>query len=89
MLDVDWLNKCCDRVVELRFSNGHVVLARLFLVNPDNDEIIYDVLKVVHVGPSKLAKLRPGAGLASAKLSDLEDFSLSHEASSSEPQIDE
>jgi len=89
MVDINRLNECCDRVVELHFSNGHVVVAKLFLVNPKDDEIIYDLLKVVQVGPSKLEKVKPGRGLASARLSDLEDFSLSQEAPSGEAETDE
>jgi len=52
MVDINRLNECCDRVVELHFSNGHVVVAKLFLVNPKDDEIIYDLLRLCRWGPA-------------------------------------
>jgi hypothetical protein len=61
MVDLVGLSKYLNAIVDLTFSDGHVVRAKLITVDLDRpQEIIYDVVEVVERGPEKLAKVKPG-----------------------------
>lgn len=62
------------QVLELRFSDGHCVQARLITVDyEDPAELIYEIIKVVSVGPPMWSDISPGT-IASAPLGELGDF---------------
>lgn len=61
MVDLIGLSKYLNAIVDLTFSDGHVVRGKLITVDLDRpQEIIYDVVEVVERGPEKLAKVKPG-----------------------------
>jgi hypothetical protein len=50
-----------NHILELTFTDGHVVRAKLLTVDLDIPrEIIYEVIEVVQRGPEKLGKVKPG-----------------------------
>lgn len=73
MTDKQLLEDVQGTIVELHFTDGHVVRGRLLEVNREDDEIVYDVTVVIRVGPPEYSDLRPGT-VALARLSELESF---------------
>lgn len=74
-----WLKAHIGDAVQLEFSDGHVVDARVITVDLDEpSEVIYDVLRVVQVGPSQFASVRPGIAAAAA-IADLRRVRIADE----------
>jgi non-heme chloroperoxidase len=48
-------------VIRLRFDDGHAIVARLIAIDFEAPaELIYEVLALIHVGPSHLSPVHPG-----------------------------
>lgn len=76
MINLEQLAKHKNQVLDLTFTDGHVVRAKLLMVDPhDPAEIIYDVIQVLNRGPADLANVKPGT-LAAADPSLLVDFTV-------------
>jgi len=61
MIDLRALRELAGKAVELEFSDGHVVRAKLIAADEgDPREILYKVIEVVSVGPAKFAAVKPG-----------------------------
>lgn len=61
MIDIESLSKHVNALVELAFTDGHVVQARLIHVEFDApQEIIHEVVDVVQTGPQELSKVTRG-----------------------------
>lgn len=62
-----WLKAHVGDAVQLEFCDGHVVDVRVIAVDLyQPTEVIYDVLRVIHVGPSQFESVRPGTAAAAA-----------------------
>ena len=65
MIDLDELELHINDEMLLEFEDGHAVRARLISVEKDEPaEIIYDVLEVIEVGPSRFGGVRVGTKAA-------------------------
>jgi len=74
MIDLLALRELAGKAVELEFSDGHVVRAKLIAADErDPREILYKVIEVVSVGPAKLAAVKPGT-VATADLALLKAY---------------
>ncbi|HWO90001.1 MAG TPA: hypothetical protein VNL98_12720 [Gemmatimonadales bacterium] len=61
MVDTARLKELVGKTVELRFLDGHHVIAELTTVDLEvPQEITYKILRVVAVGPPKFSELKPG-----------------------------
>lgn len=76
MISLDRLKRMTGRLVELRYKDGHCVLARIIFVNADDPpEILYDVVRVVARGPERWDAVREGVAAAASphELADVVD----------------
>jgi len=81
VVDLEQFVACQGHKVQLEFTDGHTVIGRLLGVYGDDDQVVYDVIEVLRVGPSQYAGVKSGTS-AMAKLSDVESFAkLESEAS--------
>jgi len=76
MTDAEKLSQLLGSVVDLEFRDGHVVRAKLVTVDLEvPQEVVYQVLSVSEVGPSKYDLVKPGT-FAAADPSELRTFRL-------------
>jgi hypothetical protein len=72
----DSLGAQLNRVVELRFSDGEVVEAKLLAIDPDDHEdVTYEVVRVVSAGNPPARGTEVGATVI-AELHELEEWRL-------------
>lgn len=73
------LRRLTGEIVELRFKDGHVVLARLVLVDREEPlEFIYDIIRVLQQGPERWRGVQAGTVAAAdpQELADVAESSL-------------